>query len=101
MFFLVISNSEIGLAGLFCRFWGCIQDAEDLVLAHDHVLIAIELNVTAGILTEQDTVTHFDIESDAFAVFEALAVTDGDYFSSLWLLFCAIGDRESAPNRVL
>src|SRR5205809_6852022 len=90
------------LAGLLGRhFGGRIQNSEDFVLAHDHVLVAIQLDVAAGILSEKDAISDFDVEWNQLPVFQALALPDGDDFAFLWLLFGGVGDNDTAPNRFL
>src|SRR5216117_2129797 len=88
------------LAGLLGRhFGGRIQNSEDFVLAHNHVLIAIQLDVATGILSEKDAISHFDIQGNHLAVFETLAVPYGDYFAFLGLLFGGVGDDDPAKEK--
>ena len=37
---------------------------EDVVLAHDDVLFAVDLDLGAGVLAEQDAVARLDVERD-------------------------------------
>ena len=45
--------------------------AEDVVLAHDHVLFAVELDLGAGVLAEEDAVARLDVRLDDLAVLAA------------------------------
>ena len=42
------------------------DDREDFVLAEDEDLLAVDLDVGAGVLPEQDLVAHLDVERDAW-----------------------------------
>ena len=44
------------------------DDGQHLILFHDEVLLAIQLDLLARILAEQDPVARFDVERDPFAV---------------------------------
>src|SRR6478752_2270427 len=72
------------------------DDAEDLVFAHDEMLFAVDLDLLAGVLAEQDRVAFLDVEREALAVILLLAGADGDYFALLGLLFRRVGDDDSA-----
>ena len=76
----------------------CVENPEDLVLAHDQILFAIQLDVAAGVLPEQDAIADLDIQRDHLAVFEALALADGDHFALLGLFLGRIGDVEAAVH---
>ena len=73
-----------------------VENAEHFVLAHDHVLFAIQLDFAAGILAEQDAVAGLHVERHDLAVFQTLAFADGDDFAFLRLFFCAVGDVKAA-----
>src|SRR5262245_4631382 len=45
-----------------------LEDAEDVVLAQDHVLGAVDLHVGAAVLADQDAVALLDLERDVLAV---------------------------------
>ena len=72
-----------------CRFGRRVENPEDFVLTHDQVLFAIQLDVAAGVLAEQDAVADLHVERNHLAVFQALALADGDDFAFLRLLFGA------------
>ena len=65
------------LAGFRKRLRSRVQNSQDIILAHDDVLSAIQFDLVAGILAEQDAVTGFDVEGNYFAVVEPLALPDG------------------------
>ena len=98
MSFLVESNRiRDFLAGSRPR----IQNAEDVVLAHDDVLGAVHLGLAAGVLPEKDAVADLDVEGHEFATVEPLAMTNGDHFAFLRLLFGGIGDDDAVPRGFL
>ena len=78
-----------------------VENAEDFVLTHDQVLFAIHLDVAAGVLAEQDAVADLHIERNHFAVFQALAFADGDYFAFLGLFFGGVGNVQTALHLLL
>ncbi len=65
------------------------DDGQHVVLFHDEVFLAIELDLLAGILAEQDPVARFDVERDALAIVVRLAVAGGDDCALLRLFFRA------------
>ena len=66
-----------------------VDDAEHFVLAHDEVFLAIELDLLAGVLAEQDGVAGLHVQRDALAVVFRLAVAGGDDFALLGLFLGA------------
>src|SRR5439155_23418602 len=44
------------------------DDGQHVILFHDEVLLAIQLDLLARILAKQDPVAHFDIDGDALAI---------------------------------
>ena len=69
---------------------------EDLVLAHDEVLLAVDLDLLAGVLAEQDRVAVLDVERLTLAVVLDLAVADGDHLALLRLFLGGVGDDDPA-----
>ena len=61
------------------------QDAEDFLFAHDQELFAIDLDLSAGIFSEEDTVAIFHIKWEYLVFVVALAFAYGDYLTFLWL----------------
>ena len=78
-----------------------IQNAEDVVLAHDEVLSAVQLGLAAGVLPEKDAVADFDVEGDQFAILEPLAMPDGHDFALLRLFLGGIGDDDAVARGFL
>jgi len=73
----------------------------DIILAHDDVLSAIQFDLVAGILAEQDAVTGFDVEGDHFAVVQPLALPDGHHFTFLGFFLSRIGDDDAVARGFL
>src|SRR5450631_1272194 len=96
-FAIVLSS----LARFLCRYRLCVEDSEDFVLTHDQVLFVIQLDVAAGILAEQDTVAHLDIERHNLAVFQALAFTYGYHFAFLRFFLRGVGDVQTTLHLFL
>src|SRR5262249_6628770 len=76
---------------------GTFEDCQNLVFAHDEVLLTVELDLLAGILAEQDSVAGLHIERDALAVILRLAVADSDDLALLRLLLGGVRD-DDAPH---
>ncbi len=68
-----------------------LEDSENFFLAHDQELFAIELDLGAGVLAEQDAVAGLDIEREHLALIVRLAFADRDNLALLWLLFAESG----------
>ena len=64
------------------------------------MLFAVELDVRAAVLGEQDAVALFDGERKNVAVLVALAGADGDDFALNGLLFNGIGDVQTTSGLV-
>src|SRR5213592_373954 len=55
-----------------------VDDGQHFVLAHDEVLLTMELDLLAGVLPEEDQIAGLDIERDTLAVLVHLALAGGD-----------------------
>ena len=88
--------NSIRSAGRLASLGGCVQNAEDIFLAHDQVVLVIHSDFIAGIFSEQDAIADFDIEGDQLAVFESLTTPDGHDFGFLRFLLGGIGNDDSA-----
>src|SRR6202050_2941650 len=80
------------------RAGGSGQDAEDFVFFHNDEVFAINLDLGAGVLAEQDAVVllHGEREGLAFIVGAAFA---GRYHDALLrFVFCAVGDDDAAAG---
>jgi hypothetical protein len=74
------------------------DDAEDFFLAHDEELFAVELDLRAGILAEQDGVASLDVQREDLALVVRFALADGDDFALLRLLLGA-ADEDAVVQR--
>src|SRR5438309_5570620 len=92
---------EFELAGFLGGLRSRIQNAEDVVFAHDHVLSAIQLGVAAGVLPKEDAVAGFDAEGSQCAILEPLAVTDGNDFALLRFLLGGIWNDDAVARGFL
>src|SRR5436305_157571 len=80
------------LAALLAAGRACaLDDAEDFVLAHDQVLLAVNLYLRAAVLAEEHAVAGLNVQGDALAVVLALAVADGYDLALLRLLLRRVG----------
>src|SRR5690242_9553431 len=73
-----------------------LHDRQNIFLAHDHELFAIQLNFGAGVAGEDDFIALLDAEGGAFAGVEALAVPDGEDLAALGLFLGAVGQDDPA-----
>src|ERR1700693_620443 len=75
-----------------------LEDAEDFFLTHDEELFAVELDLGAGVLAEEDVVASLDIEGEDLAFVVGLTLTDGDHFALLGLFLGGVGDDDAAAD---
>src|SRR4030095_5978960 len=92
---------ECDLGGFVGRLGSRIQNAEDVILAHDDVLSAIQLGLASGVLPKKDAVADFDVEGNQFAILKPLAMTYGHDFALLGFLFGRVGDDNTAVRGFL
>src|SRR5581483_22293 len=85
-----------GSDGLF--FGRAGQDAEDFFFTHDDEVFAVQLNLGAAVLTEQNAVAFLHIEWADFSVLTDLAFSNRNHFSLLRLLFRTIRNDDSAAG---
>src|SRR6266446_1548653 len=71
------------LAG--CRLGHSAQFHQDFLLAEDQILLVVDLDVVAGVLAEQDPVTHLYVERDTMALYNLAG--SGSYNLALMRLF--------------
>src|SRR5260221_5127338 len=76
-------------------------DAHDVVFTHHEVLGAFDLHRLAAVLAEQDAVASLDVERALLAVFEDLALADGDDFALVGVLRGAVGNDDAARGFAL
>src|SRR6478735_1546022 len=82
----VCLRCSLGLLKGFDRDRDLFQHGEDVVLAQDQVLGAVDLDLVARVLGEQDLVARLHLELAQAAVLDDLAVADGDDERLLGLL---------------
>src|ERR1700730_10332743 len=83
------------------RAVGSVDDAKDVAFLHDEQLLAIDFDLGAGPLSEEDAVAGLDVEGGELAVLIAPARADGDHFAFLRLLLYGIGDDDAAFGLLL
>src|SRR6185312_2605204 len=74
------------------------DDAEDLVLANDDVLHAVDLDLGPGVLAEQHAVARLDVELHERAVLRALARAHRDDLALERALLGGVGDDDAAAG---
>src|SRR5579872_1622949 len=83
------------LTGFLRGLGGRMQNAEDIVLAHDDVLCAIQFCFVAGVLPKQDAVSDSNVESNQFTTLEPLAMTNGHDLALLRFLLGGVGNDDA------
>src|SRR5580692_6098603 len=73
-----------------------LDDGQDLVLAHDEVLFAVQLDLLTGVLAEEDEVAGLDVQRNPFPVVLVLPVAGGDDLALLGLFLRRVGDDDPA-----
>src|SRR5256885_1906047 len=68
----------LALDGYELLLGSALNDGQHFILFHDEVLLAIQLDLLARILAEQDPVARFDVEGDPLAVVFHLPIAGGD-----------------------
>src|SRR5262245_9282916 len=105
IFLRASSLNRICLAMCLCLLykWGTrlLQDAQDVVLVHDEVLFAVELDLAAGVLPVQDLVADLHVHGEHLAVLGGLALAGGHHEALLRLLLRAVRDDDPAALRLL
>src|SRR6266481_6119170 len=70
------------------------NDSEDVVLAHDQVVLTVDLDLGAPVFGDKDFVADFDSEFDLLAIVVELASADGCDGTFLRLLFRRVGNDD-------
>src|SRR5919202_1279927 len=78
-----------------------VEDAHDVRLLHDQQLVAVDLDLGAGPLAEQDAVAGLDVERHELALLVAHAGADGEDLALHRLLLGGVGDDDPAPGLLL
>src|SRR5687768_7199442 len=73
-----------------------LDDAENLFLADDEDLFAVDLDFLTGVLAEKNRVARLDVERRDLAVLFDAAFSDGHDFALLRLLLGAVRDDDAA-----
>src|SRR5947208_128008 len=76
------------------RFSLDLDHAEDVLLAHDEVFLAVELDLRARVLPEQDGLADLHADGHQLAVVVHLALADGDDLALLGLLLGGVRDDD-------
>src|SRR5919198_2948818 len=76
------------------------EDAEDVLLFHDEVLLALQRDLAAGILAEEDAIACLHRERKVLALVGDPAGPHGDDLALLGFLLGGVGDDEAAVLRV-
>src|SRR3569623_292673 len=105
-----LDEKTMSLAAIFslqCVFWfekssaELLDDRQDVVLAQDQVLDAVDLDVAARVLAEQDLVAGLHLELAQRTVLLDLAVAHGDDGRLHGLLLRRVGDVQPAGGAAL
>src|SRR6201992_1825769 len=75
------------------------DDAHDVGFLHDHQFLAVDLDLGARPLSEEDTITGFDVERMDYAVVAARTRPDGDDLAFHRFFLGGVGDQD--PTRRL
>ena len=75
---------------------GLLQDAEDILLAHDQVFLIDQLDLAPRVLPEEDLIAHLHAHRLQLPVVRDLARPYGDDFALLRLLLGGIRDDDAA-----
>src|SRR5271165_903126 len=98
-----ILERDIDSGGLLGGFGGgrAFDHAHDVGLLHDEELLAVDLDLRAGPLAEQDSVAWFEFDRRKFAGLVACARSDGDDLALLRLLLDGVGNDNAAFRLIL
>jgi hypothetical protein len=77
------------------------DDRQHVLLAQDQELIALVLELGAGVLGEEDPIALLDVQRHPVAIVEHAARTDGQYRALLGLLACRVRQHDAAARRLL
>src|SRR5882762_503233 len=75
---------------------GTFDDPHDVGLLHDQEIVAIELDLGAGPLAEQDAIAFLDVERNQRALFIPGAWSDGDDLAFHRLFLGGVGNDDAA-----
>src|SRR5712691_2152779 len=96
---------ETSLRGRGARFRGrallSANHSEDLILADDHVLHVVDLDLSAGVLAYENAVADLDVKGDPFAVVAEAAGADRHDLALERLLLGGVRDDDAALRLLL
>jgi hypothetical protein len=92
---MVNENRSQSSFWLLASYYWLLDYCEHIFLAHKENLIAIELELIAGVAGEKDGVTLLELEGLAFAVLENLAIANGEDAAHLGLFLGGIGEDDA------
>src|SRR5689334_9774153 len=78
------------------RVESLLENGEDVFLAQDQVILAVDLDLVTGVLPEQDAIPGLHIQRNALAALIDLAGTDRDDLGPLGLLLGRVGNDDAA-----
>src|SRR5262249_26021115 len=78
-----------------------LDDAEDVFLTQDEVLLAVDLDFRSRVLAEQDAVARLHIEGNDLAILVYLPFAHGDDLALLGLLLRGVRDDDAAGTLLL
>src|SRR3954454_2328896 len=87
---------ESRLGGFLARSFSVGEDAHDVALFHDQVVVAVDLDLGARPLAKQHAFSNLHVDGDELAVLVAAAWADGDNLALLRLLLNGIGNDDPA-----
>src|SRR5438034_4898748 len=96
-FAAMLNHSFVG--GGLVRSQRSADDGENILLAHDQILVAVDANLGAGVLPHEDLVARLDVERDALSLIGQPPGPHGDDFRLLRLLLGGIRDDDAAALR--
>src|SRR5271169_2929943 len=73
-------------------------DTENFLFLHDQEIFAVNLDFSAGILTEKDVISLFHRQREHLAVVITLALTYGDDFALLRLVLSTVRYEDSTAS---
>ena len=74
------------------------DDAEDVVLANEGVLLVVELNLGATVFADEHAIADLHFERRDFTVFALLASAEGNDLGLLGLFFGAVRDDDASAD---
>src|SRR6478672_7786186 len=89
------------LGGFLLGGRAAFDDAHDVALLHDQEILAVDLDLGARPLAEQDDVADLEVERDELAAFVTAAWADSDDLALARLLFDGVRNNDAAGGLFL